>query len=289
MSGPTEVLLGCLTTAHAAGFVVAAGVAAFWAGVWPDGMHDGRLRRLVLVGAAMSGVSGLAALGVRWASADVALTSAVSRDAGASALLELAVLALLVGVTVDPPEHPGSDRSRLAAAAATFALAATVAGQSAATSDDGSVATWLLLTVHLAATATWVGGFVALVVLVLPRRQPADFDDQVLAFLPISYAALGLLALSGALHGLVVMGGLEGGGTAYGWWLMAKVGLVAAMVVAGLGARSYALDVAFRRSVAPAPASTTTTVRQLATVLVIEVATAAVVLVVTAVLVAVAP
>ena len=88
--------------------------------------------------------------------------------------------------TIDPV------RSRLAAAAATFALAATVAGQSAATSDDGSVATWLLLTVHLAATATWVGGFVALLVLVLPRRQPADFDDQVLAFLPISYAALGL-------------------------------------------------------------------------------------------------
>ncbi len=282
-----------MSTLHAAGLVLAAGLPAFWATTHPAGARDPRLRRLLLVGAAVSAVAAVAGPLLRWADADRPLTQVLSREAGAAVLLELALLVLLVGFAADLAAEPESGRSRVVAGGLAVGLAAAVAAQSAAqaaTSGHGSVVTWLLLTLHLAAMATWVGGFAALLTLALRRDRVHELDDPVLRFLPVSYACLGVLAVSGAVHALVVAGGPGAlRDTAYAGWLLFKVGLVLVMVVVGSSARSYALDVAFRRSVAPAPAAPTVTVRAFTVTLAIELVTAALVLGATAFLVAAAP
>lgn len=283
-----------MTVLHAAGLVLAAGIPAFWATTHPEGARDRRLRLLLVVGAAVSAVAAVAGPLLRWADADQPLTQVVSREAGAAVLLELALLVLLVGFVDDLAADPTSQRSRLAAGGVAVGLSATVAAQSAAeaaaSSGHGSVVTWLLLTGHLAAMATWVGGFAALLAIVLRSDRPAELDDPVLRFLPVSYACLAVLAVSGAVHALVVVGGLGAlRDTAYAGWLLFKIGLVVVMVVVGSTARNYALDVAFRRSVAPAPAAPTVTVRAFTVTLAVEVVTAAAVLGVTAFLVAAAP
>ncbi len=283
-----------MTILHAAGLVLAAGLPGFWATSHPAGARDPRLRRLLLVGVAVSAVAAVMAPLLRWADADAPLTQVVSREYGAAVLLELALLVLLVGLVGDLAADPTTPRSRAAAGAFAVGLAALVAAQSAAESaasaGHGSLVTWLLLTVHLAAMATWVGGFAALLAMVLPGARAPEADDPVLRFLPVSYACLAVLAVSGVVHALIVAGGLGAlRDTAYAGWLLFKVGLVVVMVVVGSTARNYALDVAFRRSVAPALVAPTVTVRAFTVALAAELVTAAAVLGATALLVAAAP
>lgn len=283
-----------MTPLHAAGLVLAAGLPAFWATTHPAGARDPRLRLLLLLGAAVSAFAAVAGPLLRWADADRTLTEVLSREAGAAVLLELALLVLLVGFAADLGAEPESGRSRAVAGGLAVGLSAAVAAQSAAqaaaTSGHGSVVTWLLLTLHLTAMATWVGGFAALLAMVLRRDHAHALDDPVLRFLPVSYACLAVLAVSGAVHALVVAGGPGAlRDTAYAGWLLFKIGLVVVMVVVGSSARSYALDVAFRRSVAPAPAAPTVTVRALTVALAVELVTAVLVLGTTALLVAAAP
>jgi copper transport protein len=283
-----------MTLLHAAGLVLAAGIPAFWATTHPGGSRDRRLRALLMVGAAVSAVAAVADPLLRWADAGRSLTQVVSREAGAAVLLELALLVLLVGFVDDLAADSASGRTRVVTGGLAVGLAATVAAQSAAqaaaSSGQGSVVTWLLLTLHLAAMATWVGGFAALLAMALRRERLDELDDPVLRFLPVSYACLAVLAVTGAVHALVVAGGLGAlGDTAYAGWLLFKIGLVVVMVVVGSGARNYALDVTFRRSVAPAPVAPTVTVRALTVTLAVELVTAVAVLGATAFLVAAAP
>ncbi len=283
---------------HAAGLVLAAGIPAFWVAAHPAGARDPRLRGLMVTGAVVSAVAAVAGVLLRWAGADDGLTAVVSREEGAALLLELALLVVLVGLVDDLADalelDPRSTRSLAMVGGPVVGLAASVAAQSAAhtaaSGGHGTVVTWLLLTPHLAAMATWVGGFAALLAMVLRPDRTQELDDPVLRFLPVSYTCLAVLAVSGAVHALVVAGGPTAlRDTPYGGWLLFKVGLVLVMVVVGSGGRNYALDVAFRRSVAPQPVAPTVTARAFTVVLGVELVTAVAVLGATAFLVTAAP
>ena len=281
-----EAALGALRVLHYLGFVLAAGVVAFWALVGPTTVVDRRLVRLVAVGIVVSALTTLGLPLLRWSAADTPLTEAVSRESGAAAMAHLAVLAFLAGFLGDLVASPLSRARRWVAGSAVLALSVTMAVQSTAVARTGTPVTCAMLALHLVAVAVWVGGLLALAVKVAPGQRSPEFDDLTVRFLPVSYACLATLVGTGIAHALLAAGGPgELTGTRYALVLLVKGGLVAAMLVVGNGARTYALDVAFGQRVSPAPVAQKSAIHTFALVLGIEVATAFVVLVATSVLV----
>ncbi|MHB1565529.1 MAG: CopD family protein [Acidiferrobacter sp.] len=100
---------------------------------------------------------------------------------------------------------------------------------------------FILLTVHLLAAITWVGGLLFFMLAVIPaaRRYPALRLASILgrSFRPIAWSALGVLLASGV--GLLIVGGLtravcSGGAfwhTAFGVTLAVKLILVLVVVI----------------------------------------------------------
>jgi putative copper resistance protein D len=96
-------------------------------------------------------------------------------------------------------------------------------------------------TVHLLAAGLWLGGLVPLAwVLRQARRQPDDFEisvthDASRNFSHIGYVAVALIALTGAINTLLLVGGLDAMfNTSYGRLLAFKILLFLAMVVVAL-------------------------------------------------------
>jgi putative copper resistance protein D len=109
--------------------------------------------------------------------------------------------------------------------------------------DDGStrIAHELNQTVHLLAAGLWLGGLVPLAwVLRQARRQPGDFEisvtrDALRNFSHMGYVAVALIALTGAINTLLLVGSLDAMfDTPYGRLLAFKILLFLAMVVVAL-------------------------------------------------------
>jgi putative copper resistance protein D len=91
--------------------------------------------------------------------------------------------------------------------------------------------------VHLAAAGIWLGGLVPLGVLLRRATRPEGADYIALArtalphFSQVGYAAVGLVALTGLINSVFLVGSLQAlGATPYGRLLLVKIGLFAAMV-----------------------------------------------------------
>src|SRR5216683_21235 len=106
--------------------------------------------------------------------------------------------------------------------------------------DNGAarVAHELNQTGHLLAAGLWLGGLVPLAwVLRQARRQPGDFEislarDALRNFSHMGYVAVAIIALTGAINSLLLVGGLDAMfGTPYGRLLAFKILLFLAMVV----------------------------------------------------------
>jgi putative copper resistance protein D len=109
--------------------------------------------------------------------------------------------------------------------------------------DDGSarIAHELNQTGHLLAAGLWLGGLAPLAwVLRQARRQPGDFEislarDALRNFSHMGYVAVALIALTGAINTLLLVGSLEAMlDTPYGRLLAFKILLFLAMVVVAL-------------------------------------------------------
>lgn len=86
--------------------------------------------------------------------------------------------------------------------------------------------------VHILAAGVWVGGILALATLRPPGGwRSASARSLVSRFSPVAVAAFALTAAAGAAQAFLELGGIHAlVGTSYGWALVAKMGLVAAMV-----------------------------------------------------------
>jgi putative copper resistance protein D len=107
--------------------------------------------------------------------------------------------------------------------------------------DEGStrIAHELNQTVHLLAAGVWLGGLAPLAwVLRQARRLPGEISSVRVAlrnFSHMGYAAVALLALTGAINTLLLVGGLGAMfGTSYGRLLAVKILLFLAMAVVAL-------------------------------------------------------
>jgi copper transport protein len=135
--------------------------------------------------------------------------------------------------------------------------------------------------VHLASMSVWLGGLVMLIAFLLPRANAEELGVIVPVWSRWALYAVATLLLTGTAQALVEVGTIDAlFSTTYGWLVIAKVGLVAAVIAVASFSRRLVTPIAAGSPAAPG------TLRR---VLFAEAAVAAVVLAVTSVLVQTTP
>ena len=282
-----ELLAGALRTVLYVGFVLLAGTLAFWTLVWPDGRYNRRQLLLVDAGLAILAVATLLVPVVAVVTTGRAPLDALSREGWVAVLLRLAVLVALWAFLSELVDAPIRGRRRLATGGAVVALTVTmVLG-----SDAVAVApVWLSVVMsfaHLLAMATWLGGLLALAVVIRPRQQLTDLEELIPALSRISLACIVTLVVTGAVQAVERTGGVSAlASSTYGLVLLVKVAVFVGMLVLAVPVRRRTDAILLGRLDVEAPSAGTQT---LALLMGAQLATAAALLVATAALVAVAP
>jgi copper transport protein len=270
-----------------AGVLVASGGVAFLVVCLRGDVGRARLRRIVLVSAAVGALGVLVALPVQAALGtgqgpgslfDDGVLGEVAEDGvGLGVLLALGGLA---GLTATLTRAPGLALVGAAVAAGSFATSGhTRAGA------NHVLATAADLT-HLWVTAVWVGGLLLLWQLLRARRGEVDRTETVGIvgrFSSLATLTVVLVGVTGSVLGWIEVGSLDAlTSTGYGRLLLAKVLLV--VWIAALGAYNH-----FRLVPAMARGKSVAALAQLGRTVALEVLTVAIVVALTAVLVVVTP
>jgi copper transport protein len=134
---------------------------------------------------------------------------------------------------------------------------------------------------HLAAMSVWLGGLAMLAAVLLPRANASELAAIVPVWSRWAQLAVAVLVATGVLQALIEVGTVDALiGTAYGWMVVAKVGLLALVLVFAWQSR---------RLVAPIAARTDRSAGRLRALVAAEAAGIAVVLAVASVLVQTPP
>jgi copper transport protein len=269
-----------------AGYVALAGALTFWSLVWPTGHGDRRLFGLAVTGTVLLSLSTLAAFVLQHPGPPPVGT--LSALAGAALFVRLAALAATGFLLVDVLGAVVVGWRRMFALVVVVVLGVTLVPQA-----DGLTGPWPVLevaatTVHVLAVPAWLGGLLALVVVLTRRADRPELDGLASQF--------SLLPVLGAIALVVtgVVSALAGGGAAtltssYGVVLAIKAVVFAATLVVAARGRRLAVRLAFRRQHHQTEPVGGRGGRQLGGVLRVELVSTVVVLATTAALVLVAP
>ncbi|WP_236666294.1 copper resistance CopC/CopD family protein [Nocardioides baculatus] len=243
-SWAVEVVRDVVTVASLVGLLLAAGLAIFLARVLPgswDGTDTRRRLRRLLTYAAGAGAAGFV-LQVPVAAVygqGLELVDVVSAfDAGSvlnelvSAGLVLLGLGMVVrGARTAPPDP--TDRALLLAGALVALLGPSLVGHTRAFAPAPVLVAWDVI--HVTAGAVWLGGLVGLVLSLRALAGREVLAAQTLSrFSTIAAFALVVVSAAGAFLAWRILGSWAGFvETAYGWLLLAKIGI--ALVVAAIG------------------------------------------------------
>jgi len=286
-----EVVLGAIRIYMYAGYVLLAGTFTFWAIVWPPGRRAARLVMLAVIGIVLSVLAVVAGPAVEVLTGQT-FTDAVATPSGAALIVRLAAVAAALFFLPEIVRGDVAGWRRLAPLPVVAVMAATMVARSDAADGPWWVATSVVSTGHLLATAAWLGGLVSLVTLLVEKEGLEELDRLIPRLATVSTASVVVLAVTGAVQAIVEAGGMYPLATsAYGLVLLIKVGLFAAVLLVGQRGRAQAARVAFRASYATGSAEIARNPRVHALVVVVgvELAIAAMILATTAVLVAYAP
>ncbi|GAA4438414.1 copper resistance protein CopC [Actinokineospora soli] len=282
-------LYGVARFLAAIGFALLLGTAFLAAACWPGAASNRGARLLATVGAATATCGSLAALVLygpyaagRWVFDPGVLGSRIG------VLLAVRVV-VLAAAWVFLRRWFGVVRWQFVVAAGlgvavTWGLGAHGAG------DSLAYVTVPLSAVHLVAIAVWLGGLPALGVL-LRTGDVVGMRSAVPRFSRIAGVCVAVVVATGVYQSWRQVGELSAlVDTAYGWWLLGKVALVALLLGTGYLTRrwvrgQYASETVTKRTVKRAPGE----IRRFRTLVAVEMAVAALVLGVTATLVGTEP
>lgn len=249
---PMAALLTVLGVAGYAGFVLWAGPLTFWTLVWPTGHRHRRLLWLSGVGAVLMILTSIAEPTLRLTAGGEPLDEVAPPLAGAAILLRLAILVGSLFYLVDVVAGAVVGRRRVIVFAAMVVVAATVAVQPMVLGQPGPLLAALGTTIHLLATAAWLGGLVALAAVVRPGAESADggeADGLVTRFSPVATLGLVLLVLA---SGLIILAGTSAvADERQGSILVVRFGLLAALLLVAWYAHRATTRLAFRRLFSP--------------------------------------
>jgi putative copper export protein/methionine-rich copper-binding protein CopC len=235
-----------------ASIVVVVGGVTFVAGLWRAGAALSRTRALLggslavavlattaglgLKGAAVSGQSALGAF------SPAALTALDGTHVGRVLVARLGFLALAVPVvaylTMAPHRALRSHRWWIAASVSGVG-ALTTHGLLSHASTRGPLAVAADV-VHLGAVFVWLGGLTVLVVMVIPRRRRAELSLLVPRFSRLAFGSVSTAAVAGTVLLLLISPRWTAlPGSAYGRFLLLKLGLVAVLLAVAAQTRDF--------------------------------------------------
>ena len=266
-------------------FVLVIGTTFFLAWLWPKDTVEWVFIRLFYGGAALMLVTTVL---VAVLSTSGSLGDAFAGPSGATALARLAVLALGVGFAW---ELLGDARRwRIPILIWQLALIESFIVDSDAWREPWLVVKVLATTGHLAATAAWLGGLLALAAILVPSAHLEVLHDVLPRFSLIAIASVVTLVVTGALHALAVAGSVTALVTStYGVVLAVKVIVFGVMLLLGNVGRRYAGRLAHRKVTEIDESASEQSVRAFAVAVGAEFALATAVLATTAALVHFAP
>jgi LPXTG-site transpeptidase (sortase) family protein len=174
------------------GYVLLAGIAIFWAVVWPDGQTVRRLRMTAVVGLALIGLGTIAEVVIDWLAGRVA--GEVVNKSGTWLLVRLAVLAVAVFFGADLLHGPVRGWRRVTVLSLAVVLTITLAVTSTAMASPQVVALTASTGLYLLALAAWLGGLMAFAALLVPPNPPGALERVSSRF--SRFAGLSVLALT---------------------------------------------------------------------------------------------
>jgi putative copper export protein len=279
------LLVGAARLAGYLGFVLVVGTTFFLAWLWPAQLVGWVFIRLFYGGAALL-LLGTAAVQLLGASGSVG--DAFAGTTGAAALARLSVLAL--GLAFAWEMLGSARRWRVLITVWQLALVETFVVGSDAWSEPWRFVKVLTTTGHLMATAAWLGGLLALAVILLPSQHFRLLHDVLPRFSVLAIVSVVTLTVTGALHALVVAGSVAALiASPYGAVLAIKVVMFAVMLLLGNVGRRYAGHLARRKVTQLDESAPNQSISAFAVAVGAEFALATAVLAATAALVHVAP
>lgn len=241
------ILLSVTRVADYIGFVLVAGLLMFLSVVWPQGRRDGRLVRLVVIGIVLVVVGAIGGPLVEAARYDVGVFDAVGRVALAAAFIRLAVAA---AVLMYLPDIVARDIHRWRTGVALLAvavLALSLIVQSDAVDGKWAAVKMLAAFGHLGAVAVWLGGLVALAVMLISGDRLSELQAILPSFRGLATISVLTLLGTGALYAIVQAGGVgDLFDSEYGAALGVKTLLLLGMLLIGDRSRRYAKSTDYR-------------------------------------------
>jgi putative copper export protein len=267
------------------GFVLVVGTTFFLAWLWPQESVEWVFIRLFRGGAVLVVVGTVL---VAYFSADGSLPDAFAGRSGAAALARMALVALGVAFTW---EMLGDARRwRIPTVVWQLLLVGTYVVDSDAWGGAWPLVKIVATTGHLAATAAWLGGLLALAAILVPSARLEVLHDVLPRFSVVAIVSVITLVVTGSLHALAVAGSVSALFTStYGTVLLAKVIVFGVMLLLGNVGRRYAARLARRRLTEIDESASDQSIRVFAVAVGAEFALATAVLATTAALVHVAP
>jgi LPXTG-site transpeptidase (sortase) family protein len=223
------------------GYVLLAGMATFWAVVWPDGQAVRRLRMMAVVGLALIGLGTIAEVVIDWLVGRV--PGEVVDKSGTWLLVRLAVLAAAGFFGAELLGRPVRGWRRVTVVSLVVLLTITLVVTSTAMASPEVVALTASTGLYLLALAAWLGGLMAFAALLVPPNPPGALERVSPRF--SRFAGLSVLALTvtGTAQHLIT------GGTATprsGVLLLVEVLALVATLLLSRYAVAYGRRLAFR-------------------------------------------
>jgi copper transport protein len=225
------------------GYILVAGMGAFWAFVWPEGQAVRRLRGVALVGIALIGLGTVAGAAVDLLSGEYSGTETAVGDSGTWLLLRLAALAGAGFFGAELLRHPVRGWRRVCIFVLIVVLTATLVIESTVVASPQVAAIAVTTGVYLLAMAAWLGGLVALAALLIPRNRPAGLDGVWTRFSWFTGLSVLAMAITGTAQHLVAR---ETATSRSGLLLLIEVPVLLATLLLSRYAVAYGKRLAFR-------------------------------------------
>jgi copper transport protein len=234
------------------GYVLLAGIFAFWALVWPEGRADRRLVSLALLGTGLMVVGTIGAPLIFMSFGERQAADAVPTIIGTAAIIRLAILVGIAFFLLDLIRSPITGWRRWVALGIVAVLAGTLVAQSNAVGGSWQIIKIVVTAGHALAVAAWLGGLVALAAVSIRRSGGPEPERLVPRFSIVAVVSVITLAITGPIHAVAVAGGTNAlVNSRYGLVLLVKVLFFGLMLAIGNYARMYASRVAFARKHLP--------------------------------------
>ena len=225
------------------GYILVAGMGAFWAVVWPEGQAVRRLRGVALVGIALIGFGTVAGAVVDLLSGEYPGGETAAGDSGTWLLVRLATLAGAGFFGAELLRHPVRGWRRVCVLVLIVVLTATLVIESTVVASPQVVAIAVTIGAYLVVMAAWLGGLIALAALLIPRNRPPGLDGVWTRFSWFTGLGVLAMAITGTAQHLVARGTAT---SRSGLLLLIEVPVLLATLLLSRYAVAYGKRLAFR-------------------------------------------